>query len=363
MPEDVAPALLEAIRRDFARNLGGRERAAQLLETIQGGAGTYRHANEYAQQVGEALADAFRANLSGSVLPDGRMYWNIADRVVRPMLEEDHVLVGAAAEQVQTTLNEAAGLGLKAQTVPLDESRVKGFLDRLASAPSFDDVAWILGEPVVNYSQSIVDESIRQNVDFQGKSGLRPRVIRRATAHCCRWCSNLAGTYTYPDVPQDVYRRHERCRCTVEYDPGDGRRQNVWTKTWTTPQDRDKIEQRKQIGIGAAVPLDNDRYSVREDKLSGFLLKPGAKHSGEFFGAGYSAGDSRLLNSDIYAQYDEARKTDVRLLDDGTERFSIFMQLGKGKWQRFRTVWQKEPGAEKPQLITAHRENADDSDV
>ena len=39
-PEDVAPALLESIRQDFARNLGGRERAARLLEQIQGGAGT-----------------------------------------------------------------------------------------------------------------------------------------------------------------------------------------------------------------------------------------------------------------------------------------------------------------------------------
>lgn len=363
MPDDVAPALLESIRRDFERNLGGREQAAQLLELIRGGAGTYRQANEYAQQVGEALADAFRANLSSAVLPDGRMYWNIADRVVRPMLEQDHDLVAAAAEQVQTSLNEAAGIGIKAQAAPLDESRVKGFLDRLSSEANYDDVAWILGEPVVNFSQSVVDESIRRNVDFQGRAGLRPRVIRRAEARCCRWCSNLAGTYTYPNVPQDVYRRHENCRCTVEYDPGDGRRQDVWSKTWTTPQGRDTIEQRKQIGIGAAIPLDNDRYSVREDKLSGFLLKPGAKHSGEFFGAGYSVGDSQLLNSDIYAQYDEAHKTDVRLLDDGTERFSIYMQLGKGKRQRFRTVWQKEPGAEKPQLITAHRENSDDPDV
>ena len=192
-PEDVAPALLATIREEFTRNLGGRERAALLLEQIQSGAGTYRQANEYAQQVGEALADAFRANLSGSVLPDGRMYWNIADRVVRPMLEQDHDLVAAAAEQVQTALNEAAGLGIKAQAVPLDEARVKGFLDRLASEANYDDVAWILGEPVVNFSLAVVDESIRRNVEFQGRSGLRPRVIRRAEARCCRWCSNLAG--------------------------------------------------------------------------------------------------------------------------------------------------------------------------
>src|SRR5699024_8442274 len=106
---------------------------------------------------------AFQANLSSAVLPDGRMYWNIADRVVRPMLEEDNGLVSAAAEQVQTALNEAAGLGLQAQSVPLNESRVKGFLDRLSNALQYDDIAWILGEPVVNFSQAVVDESIRRN--------------------------------------------------------------------------------------------------------------------------------------------------------------------------------------------------------
>lgn len=237
MAEDVAPALLDAIRADFSARLGGRKRATQLLELIQQGVGTYQDANDYSKQVGEALSEAFQANLSGAVLPDGRMYWNIADRVVRPLLEEDHSLVAAAAEQVQTTLNEAAGLGLQAQSVPLNESRVKGFLDRLSSALQYDDIAWILGEPVVNFSQAVVDESIRRNVDFQGKSGLRPRVRRRADPNCCPWCRALAGSYSYPDVPDDVYRRHENCRCDVTYTPGDGRTQNVWTKSWNDSPD------------------------------------------------------------------------------------------------------------------------------
>ena len=89
MPEDIAPALLDAIRQDFERNLGGRQRAVQLLEKIQAGGANYADAGDYAEEVGAALADAFRANLSSDVLPDGRMYYNIADRVVRPLLEQD----------------------------------------------------------------------------------------------------------------------------------------------------------------------------------------------------------------------------------------------------------------------------------
>lgn len=263
MADDVAPALLDAIRRDFAENLGGRARAARLLELIRGGKGTYVDAGDYAEEVGAALADAFGRNLSGAVLPDGRMYWNIADRVVRPLLEEDHALVADAAQTVQQALNEAAGIGIRPQAVPLDQDRVDGILNRISAAMQYDDVAWVLNEPIRTFSRSVVDDSLRRNVEFQGKSGLHPRVIRRAEAHCRRWCSNLAGTYTYPNVPRDVYRRHQRCRCTVEYDPGSGRRQNVWTKAWTGGEESATIQERRTVGLETSRQFQSEELLQR----------------------------------------------------------------------------------------------------
>ena len=63
MAEDIAPALLEKIRADFTRRLGGRKRATELLELIEGGTGTYQTANDYSKQVGEALSEAFHAKI------------------------------------------------------------------------------------------------------------------------------------------------------------------------------------------------------------------------------------------------------------------------------------------------------------
>ena len=66
----------------------------------------------------------------------------------------------------------------------------------------------------------------------------------------CKRCSSLAGVYEYPDVPEDVYRRHENCRCTVEYDPGDGKKlQNVHTKKWISKEESVTLEKRKKIGL------------------------------------------------------------------------------------------------------------------
>ena len=107
----------------------------------------------------------------------------------------------------------------------------------------------------------------------------------------------------------------------------------------------------------AKIEMDNDRYTIAEPKISKFLLKPGATHSAEFFDVGYTEKDGMLLNADIYRQFNEALKTDVRVAEDGTESFSVFMELGTTEKKTFRTVWKRDSGSEKPRLITAHRED------
>lgn len=246
--EDIAPKLLELLRKRFSEKIAVDPKIRALYKRIQNGAANYADAEEYAYLVGQALSQTFGNHLSSAALPDGRMYYNIANRVLRPLLEEDHAIISEVAGMVQTFLNQRAGIGIKAQTAAVNNDRIDGIIDKVSNAENFDDVAWVLDEPIKNFSMNVVDETLRANVNFQGRSGLTPKIIRKAERKCCEWCSRLAGEYDYPDVPDDIYRRHERCRCTVEYDPGDGRRQNVHTKSWTSAVDSDTLEARKKIG-------------------------------------------------------------------------------------------------------------------
>ncbi|MEG2699034.1 MAG: hypothetical protein RR951_08895, partial [Ruthenibacterium sp.] len=243
--EDLASELLQKIRQIFKDGTNESQRIAALRELIQGGGATYIDAEQYAYEVGNALANALGEQLSSAVLPDGRMEQSLAESILRPLLQEDYDMVSAAAVQVQTSLNSAAGIGIKAQTAPLNVSRIEGIIGRVSAAEQFDAIAWILAAPVVNFSQAVVDDTLKANVDFQGEAGLRPKIVRKATRKCCKWCSKLEGEYAYPDVPKDVYRRHANCRCEVDYDPGGGMRQNVWTKRWATPEEVKAREARK----------------------------------------------------------------------------------------------------------------------
>lgn len=101
-------------------------------------------------------------------------------------------------------------------------------------------------------------------------------------------------------------------------------------------------------------------FVIDDNKINNFLLKPGSKHSAEFYDVGYEVGDGELLKNDILSQITNDI-VDVKVDDKNTEKFSIFMLLGKTKKKRFRTVWQKDTPDSKPRLITSHREG-DDND-
>ena len=267
MDKDIAPELLEAIQKDFYEIFENNRTIQRIEKLIKNKEATYVDLNEYAIDLGEILSQALGNHISSDTLPDGKMYYNIANRIFNPTMSNNHNIVAQKAADIQTALNHEAGLGIKGIEPKLNQDRIDGIIERVSKEDNFDNVSWILDEPMVNFTQSVVDDAIKTNAEFHAKSGLSPKIIRKAESNCCKWCSNLAGTYEYPnDVPDDVYRRHQNCHCTVEYDPGNGskKRQNVWDKKWGSSEEDDKIEQRKQIGKEKQKTYSSQSKSIKE---------------------------------------------------------------------------------------------------
>lgn len=322
--EDIAPKLFEKIQTQFAKNLKGNRKVDRLRKKMEQGA-NYGDAGEYAVEIGQALADAFATCLRGDALPDGRMYWNIAQRVIDPLLRTDHELVSEYAVAVQAYLNQLGGVRLTVQKAPLDTDRVAGIMNAMCS-DNYENVAWVLREPIVNFSQHVADETMRRNVEFQGKAGLHPKVIRRAESRACKWCRDLAGTYEYPDdVPDDFYRRHEKCRCVVEYYPGSGKRkQNVWSKKWTDIEKSNKSGIIKEndldsFSIGKSLGAKSRNYRV-EDKATGVIYQ---------FVEG-----TKIQNPKVFAGYKGAKPLYQTTLDGLMEQYPE----STNKWQHCKGI-------------------------
>lgn len=250
MDQDIVPSLLESIQREFDERTFSSQKLKKAVQSLKNKKATYMDVNKFAIEVGEILADVLSAQITVNVLPDGKMYFNIADRLLNATMQKNYELISNFAVDVQTILNHSAGLRLKGQMPELNQDRINGIVDRLSGDEEFDTVKWLLDDPLINFSQSVVDDAIRANAEFHAKAGLQPEIVRKAESRACKWCRNLEGTYGYYETPDDIYRRHERCRCTVDYTPGDGKKQDVWSKKWVDPAKETKKAQRKTMSIG-----------------------------------------------------------------------------------------------------------------
>lgn len=249
--QDVSPELLNRIRSDFKEACRADKELGQTIDKIDGGKGTYREAQDFASSIGDKLGEAYKKNLTPESLPDGRLYRNIAEKVIRPTLHDNYELVSDASQKVQKALNDEAGIGLRVQIPEEDIDRVDGIIDRVSdhvdefTSETADDLASM----TENFTHHVVDAFIEKNADFQYNAGLKPKIERDAMAECCGWCLDLAGTYEYPLKDRSVFQRHKECRCVVDYHPGNGKVQNAHTKQWRDETDSDILEARKTIGL------------------------------------------------------------------------------------------------------------------
>ena len=205
-------------------------RQMQIIESkLARHAATYADAENYAQEIGRILTDIFREYLP-EALEDGRLYRAAAEVLVQnPMIQAGND-VGRVARLIQEDLNGQAGIGMKAIDPELNQDQIDGIITGICNAPGFMNNEEQFMDQVANFLEGHVDDYVRENAGFQSDAGLTVTVQRIADAKCCRWCSNLAGSYPYEEVRDrnnDVWRRHNNCHCQVIYDPRGSKRRRV----------------------------------------------------------------------------------------------------------------------------------------
>lgn len=231
---DIAPKLLEEIETTFNRKVKKNSFISSFLLKVQKGTVNFSDMQLYSKELGQILGNTFKEVLREDALPDGKLYWNIAERTMLPMLNNNYELVTNASVEVQKIIDIKDGIGLKPIKPPRNDDRIKGILDgATVDGLEFSEVQKRITEPVVNVTESFFDDFIKANALFRYMAGLHPQIIRKLKGKKpCKWCKSLAGAYNYEDVSDkgnDVFRRHENCHCQVIYKTYKTR-QDVWTK-------------------------------------------------------------------------------------------------------------------------------------
>lgn len=206
----------EDIRQEFIDAVNNDKRCQELYKKIRSGDASYKTGSQLAVRIGETLGKVLK-----KYAPQTSVYeWDLSDLLPKS-LGLDHRMIATACEQIQERMNKDAGLGIKPKAPKFDYDRVQGLIKELEDhADNFGDIEKGFYDQIVNFSQSVTDYAIHDNMQLMARAGIKTMVIRQAEFRACPWCREVAGTYDYTEVKEtgnDVWRRHENCRCTIDF--------------------------------------------------------------------------------------------------------------------------------------------------
>lgn len=131
MAADIVPQLYEDILDSFNKAVEANKRIRIFEKKLEAGTATEKDVAEYATYLGECAEAALSSNLTEERLPDGKLYWNIAERTIKPLLKEAHELVmKAAARQLQLE-DKKTGINLKPAETEFPEERINELIDTI----------------------------------------------------------------------------------------------------------------------------------------------------------------------------------------------------------------------------------------
>lgn len=238
---------------------------AKLRKKIESGNGTYADTAAYSVRAGKLLGEIFSRRLPEIPLEE-------REPLCVDLLHDQYIDINVAVDTVQRFRDEAQGFHLAPQHAPFDSKRGHqiGSSLRDLSKP-VETLQRRAKAATETATKAMHDDRMKSEAKFRHKAGLDCRITRVAVNGCCPWCSDVAGRYVYGEEPDDIYRRHDNCDCTVTFENG-RKRQDVWSKReWEAPE--------PGAGAGEPVVLTAEQARELEAKHQLEVLTNGEKHA------------------------------------------------------------------------------------
>lgn len=292
--KDLVPELLTDITKDFDSKTKESKILKEKFIKLKNKKANHIDSNEFAQEIGEILSSAFKENITEEILPDGKIYYNIIDRILNTNLKNNYDIINDYAKNIQEDLNKKAGIGLKTIDAEFNRNRVDGIVESVLKKDDYSVMINDLCSSVENFSRAIVDDFIEKNADLHSKAGLKPIIEREMHGGACSFCKPLAGTYDYEeakilaktDPKRNPFARHRHCRCTVTYNPMNGKKKETVHsaakhKALDDKRDRidlaNKIVDNKLSNIAKAKALELGYNPLPDNKVVNTLRKDAEK--------------------------------------------------------------------------------------
>lgn len=261
-----------------------------LRKKISQGTATLAESSKYSQLCAQLMGQ----KLSGQVL-------GLSDRegVCTQLLRDRYSDVNQVCEQVMRSMDERAGIAMNPRHAAFPAERVQQLAHSLTDPTVPDEtIQRRANTGAANVAISFHDDFVDENAAFRSDAGYECYITRVVGGASCSWCSAMAGRFRYDweEMPEDIFRRHDNCTCTVTFEQG-AFRQDVWSKrSWDAPE----------TGAGAPPPKvfsQEEADRLEQERLS------------EYRGL-TSGGEGGIIEARGYADDNFDRKTSLSTTDE-----------------------------------------------
>lgn len=254
--------IYETLLNQFYKRLTTDPAARAAQKKIDAGTATLADTAKLSDRSADILGEVFSA-----AIPD--MHPEARESVCKALLRERYDSTNELCGAVLEALDEALGLHLNAVQPDYPAERVAQLAHALADPTVLLDVIERRANaPVATVAKSFHDDFIRTNARTRSALGFKCYLDREAAPGCCKWCTENAGRYVYGDHPDDIFRRHDNCSCTVTFENG-RERQDVWSKRTWEAKDPEEV---MQNASEPTVLSHDDAESLQNDALGRLTL-------------------------------------------------------------------------------------------
>ena len=137
--KDIVPELLKSIIGDFYTRVE-RDTAIKEILSGQDKKSTIAEVSRLAEKVGEYAYLSLKENLTEKNLPEDTLYWNIAKRVIVPLMQDVQRTCLDMAEAAQKRQDKKNGIGIKPIRPPFNEERIDAVLNKIVFISQMPEV-------------------------------------------------------------------------------------------------------------------------------------------------------------------------------------------------------------------------------
>ena len=229
-------------------------RLRSIVRRMESGTATFKETSEYSRIFSEIV---------GNTLSEHVLSLEDREAVANELLRYGYENINSILAKVQADIDKKNRVNIRPQKASFPQERAEQFSHSLTDPTVPDEtIERRANNGTANITMSFHDDYMRENAEFRSNAGLRCYIERQTNGKCCAWCSDIAGRYDYGNEPQDVYRRHDNCDCTVTYENG-RQRQDVWSKrSWEAPKNGLKYTKPTVISRSEARRLNEEKGRV-----------------------------------------------------------------------------------------------------